>query len=253
VYGRYVSNPVECAVCGAETTVTDACPHCSTPVCAEHRSPATHECGVDSDGRSGWIIDLDAPQEPRERDEESWRELLTPSRAGLWLAAGTLFVLVVAVAVVSLTGPGLGDVVASATGGVNETAVERYVASETNERRVAAGLAPLAYDGALATVGRRHSEDMAARSYVGHRNPEGDRLAERYAEAGVTCPGGENIYHTPNGRLASSPGGLADHVVRSWMNSDGHREALLRERFTRQGVGVVLTADGDLYVTQEFC
>lgn len=71
-------------------------------------------------------------------------------------------------------------------------------------------------------------------------------LAARYAKAGLPCPGGENIYYSPNGALA-------DHVVRSWLNSDGHRETMLRERFDRQGIGVVFGEDGAVWVTQTFC
>jgi len=37
------------------------------------------------------------------------------------------------------------------------------------------------------------------------------------------------------------------------MDSPGHREALLKERFTRQGVGVVVGPDGGVWVTQTFC
>jgi uncharacterized protein YkwD len=143
-------------------------------------------------------------------------------------------------------------VVASAEG-VNETAIEREIAAEVNAERRAAGLEPLAYDTALAEVGRRHSEDMRDRGFIDHTNPDGDSLAERYAEVGLGCPGGENIYYTPNGRLAASSGALADHVVRAWLNSEGHREALLKDRFTRQGIGVVVGSDGALYVTQDFC
>lgn len=243
-----------CVVCGAETSVTAACAHCAEPVCADHRDPPGHDCpGVDSDVAGGWVIDLDGPQrEPESGADDSLRDLLAPSRSGLWLAAGTLFVVCVAVLVVGLAGPQFGEVVAS-TGGLNETAVERAIATEVNRERRAAGLDPLAYDAALAEVGERHSEDMRNRGFVDHTNPDGDTLAERYAEVGLPCPGGENIYYTPNGRLAATPGALADHVVRAWMNSEGHREALLKERFTRQGIGVVVGPDGALYVTQDFC
>jgi uncharacterized protein YkwD len=249
----------ECVVCGAETSVTAACPHCATPVCADHRAPAAHACaGVDADRTGGWVVDLDGPMSRAEADArvgtvDSWRDLLTPSRSGLRLARGTLLLLVVAVLVGGLAGPQAGEVVASAgLERVNETAVEREIAEEVNGERRKAGLDPLAYDATLASVAGAHSADMCEREFVGHTNPDGEGLGARYAAFGLTCPGGENVYYSANGALAASPGTLADHVVRAWMNSEGHRESLLRERFTRQGIGVAVDG-GALYVTQEFC
>ena len=37
------------------------------------------------------------------------------------------------------------------------------------------------------------------------------------------------------------------------MDSEGHRAAILKARFIRQGVGVVLGPDGGVWVTQDFC
>ena len=253
----------ECAVCGVEASVTASCPHCATPVCVEHRSPSEHDCpGVDADRTGGWVIDLDAPPTgaPAERGRRAGgRDLLRPSRSSAWLAVGTALVVVVALLAVTVPGPP-GDapraVVASADGeseGPNETAVERLVVERTNAERRERGLDALAYDSALAHVGEAHGEEMRERGFVGHGNPDGEGLAERYATHGIDCPGGENVYYSPNAGLARSSGALADHVVGARMESEGHRAAILRERFTRQGVGVVLGTDGEVWVTQDFC
>lgn len=257
-----------CAVCGVEVSVTASCPHCATPVCAEHRGPSDHGCpGVDADQTNGWVIDLDAPTASEraacKRETLARRDLLTPSRSSAWLAAGTVLVVVVALLVGTVLGPTVdtpGAVVASAGGDsaesaqrLNETRVERLVAERTNAERVDRGLDPLAYDRLLARVGEAHGEDMRDRGFVGHENPDGEGLAARYAAFGVGCPGGENVYYSPNGGLASTPGALAGHVVDAWMESEGHRAAILKGRFTRQGVGVVVGTDGGVWVTQEFC
>jgi uncharacterized protein YkwD len=247
-----------CVVCGAETTVTASCTHCADPVCSDHHAPEAHDCaGVDADRTRGWVVDLDGPQPDRSAPaDESWRDLLRPSRGGLWLAAGTLFVVCVAVLVVAggVGIPGLdGEIVASAGGGGNATAVEEAIVAEVNAARADRGLPELATNTSLAAVAAAHSLDMRERGFVGHENPDGEGLAARYAEQGLSCPGGENIYYSPNGALAVSPGALADHVVRSWLNSDGHRGTMLRERFDRQGIGVVFGDDGAVWVTQTFC
>ncbi|MFB6207015.1 MAG: CAP domain-containing protein [Haloglomus sp.] len=241
----------ECVVCGQETSVTAACPHCGQPVCASHRATDAHDCsGLDAEQTSGWVIDLDGPQpNSASSTDPDWRDLLTPSRGGAYMAAGSLLVVLVAVALVTLAAPGPG---AAAGADLNETRVERLIAQEVNDRRTARGLEPLAYDRDLAAVAAYHSRDMHEREYFAHEGPNGETLRDRYARFEVDCNGGENIYLTRGGGLAATERTLAEHVVREWMNSEGHREAILKERFTRQGIGIVI-ADGSVYATQNFC
>ena len=257
----------ECVVCGVESSVTASCPHCAAPACADHRSPPNHDCpGVDADHTRGWIVDLDGAESAGGRSDTdevtaSWRDLLRPSGSGARLAVATLLVLSAAVLAVAVAGPTAdapgGAVVASADGEgsdrPNATRIERLIAERANDERRERGLEPLANDPTLARVGESHSADMRERGFVGHKNPDGEGLRERYAAFGLDCPGGENVYHSPTGGLARSPEALAEHVVAAWMDSEGHREALLRERFTRQGVGVAVGPDGGVWVTQDFC
>ena len=256
----------ECVVCGVESSVTAACPHCAAPVCADHRDPSGHDCpGIDADHTGGWVFDLDAPgadgARGHDREADGWRGITRPSGSGAWLAVATLFVLVVATLAATVLAPATdtpgGAVVATAGGeepGRPDAArIERLVAERTNAERRERGLDPLAYDRTLARVGAAHSAEMRERGFVGHENLDGEGLRERYAAFGLDCPGGENVYHAPTGGLARSPGVLADHVVRAWMDSEGHREALLKRRFTRQGVGVAVGPGGGVWVTQEFC
>lgn len=240
----------ECTVCGRGVEVTAACPHCARPCCDAHRRPAAHGCpGVDGDRTEGWVIDLDgsegAPGRASGDGADDGRPLLDLLRPGRWLAAATLLVVVAVLAAAVLAPP--------ADAGIDEERAERLIADRVNDRRTAAGLDALAYDRSLAAVAAHHSGDMARRDYVGHVSPDGEGLAARYDRFGVDCHGGENVYYTPRGRLAASERALAAHVVGAWMDSTGHRESLLRERFTAQGIGVVVAPDGGVYVTQNFC
>jgi uncharacterized protein YkwD len=253
----------ECVVCGVETSVTASCPHCATPVCADHCEPASHGCpGVDAAHTTGWVLDLDGSEASGERAAGTRHGFPRPSRTGAALVAATLAVVVVAVLAVTAVGPAVdapgGAIVASADGEAptdrpNATRVERLVAERATAERVARGLDPLAYDRTLARVAGAHTEDMRERGFVGHENADGEGLEERYAAFGLDCPGGENVYHSPTGGLARSPAVLAEHVVAAWMDSEGHREALLKRRFTRQGIGVALGSDGGVWVTQDLC
>jgi uncharacterized protein YkwD len=237
----------ECVVCGAETSVSDACPHCGAACCADHRPPEAHDCpGTDAGDTSGWRLDLDASEDADagaddDRQTEPLSSLLRP---GLGLAVLTLLVVVAALAAVAWGGP-LADDIDSRT-------LEERIEAQSNAERTAAGVGAADHDPALAAVARNHSRDMRDRGFVNHTNPDGEGPEDRVRAAGLDCQPGENIYQSPRGDLATTETALADHVVRLWMESPGHRRTLLRERYIRQGVGVAI-GDDAVYVTQLFC
>ncbi|MFQ3319818.1 MAG: hypothetical protein ACI8UR_001217 [Natronomonas sp.] len=235
--------PSECVVCGADASVSDACPHCGTACCPEHRPPEAHDCpGTDAGMTTGWRVDLDIGTSSEPAD--SGTSLSTLFRPGVGLAVVTLLLVVVALGAVATVGPLGGD--------LNTTAVEHDIVDRTNEERLAAGVGETAHDPELAAVARTHSRDMRDRGFVNHTNPDGEGPDDRVRAAGLDCLTGENIYQAPRGALASSAAALADHIVRAWMDSVGHRRTLLRDRYTRQGVGVAVGEDA-IYVTQVFC
>lgn len=230
-----------CSVCGDEATVSDACPHCGAACCPEHRPPAAHDCpGTDAGETTGWRLDLDGTDATPPVDES----LTSLFRPGLGLAVVTLLVVVTSLGAVALAGP-LDD-------GVDAGPLETQIESISDDEREGRGVPSTTHDPALAAVARNHSRDMRDRGFVNHTNPDGQRPQDRAAAAGLECRVGENIYQTPRGSLADSERAVADHVVRSWLDSPGHRETLLRDRYTRQGVGVAIGEDA-LYVTQLFC
>lgn len=46
---------------------------------------------------------------------------------------------------------------------------------------------------------------------------------------------------------------LAEALVDGWMNSPPHRENILAENWEKIGVGVVVSAEGKVFGTQNFC
>ena len=47
---------------------------------------------------------------------------------------------------------------------------------------------------------------------------------------------------------------IATQFVDMWMNSDGHRQNILTERWNNEGIGVYYDSeDGEVYATQNFC
>lgn len=143
-----------------------------------------------------------------------------------------------------------------------------------NDVRAQHGLATLAWDDLLAGIALEHSRDMAARDYFDHVSPEGKDFADRYREHGynrttrvgdVVYQGGENLflgnvvesytYDRNTGEILSysyfTLENLADTTVDGWMESPGHRENILTP-FSREGIGVWVDDDGEVYITQNF-
>lgn len=125
-------------------------------------------------------------------------------------------------------------------------AFEQQVFALINAERVEEDIAPLTHDALLSEVARCHSEDMLARGFFSHTNPDGEDPFDRLANAGVTYRiAGENV------AMLSNYPNPAEGVVEGWMDSAGHRENILRESFTHSGLGVAREGE-TYYFTQVF-
>ena len=113
--------------------------------------------------------------------------------------------------------------------------VRAELATLVDDERRRAGRRPLAVDSGLEAAAQRHADDMLARSYFAHRDPDGKTVRERAREAGFDWSAvGENI---AEGQQS------VREVVESWMHSAGHRENILDRRYIRTGVGLALGRD----------
>jgi uncharacterized protein YkwD len=118
--------------------------------------------------------------------------------------------------------------------------IEHAVLSLTNDVRTGRRLAPLEPSHALATVARRHSQDMLDRGYFDHCTPEGLHSADRIARVGLDFDAtGENIYMVRN--ATGGPADVASAMVKGWMNSRDHRANILTPDYRFAGVGVIAT------------
>ncbi|NEA40253.1 CAP domain-containing protein [Streptomyces sp. SID11385] len=131
--------------------------------------------------------------------------------------------------------------VAAAPSG-DESAAAAAVLSLVNQERAKVGCSAVRADGALASLATAFSDDMAARGFFDHTDPDGDTPWDRADQAGVGNLGGENIAR-----------GQADAagVMESWMNSPGHRANILNCDYKTLGVGVHFGAGGPWW-TQDF-
>ena len=112
-----------------------------------------------------------------------------------------------------------------------------------NEERQKHGLKLLQADAEMLQVARAHSQDMFARGYFAHDNPEGKDPFDRMRAANVRfATAGENLALAQTVEIA--------HV--NLMNSPGHRANILNPSFGRVGIGIL---DGGFYglmISQEF-
>jgi uncharacterized protein YkwD len=116
-----------------------------------------------------------------------------------------------------------------------------------NGERADAGVPPLAANAKLDVASLGHSQDMVTKSYFAHASQDGSDVADRVRGTGYIPSNGE---WTVGENLAWGTGTLATPgaIVQAWMNSQGHRENILRAGFKEAGLGIALgnprTSDG---------
>ncbi|MBX2818165.1 MAG: CAP domain-containing protein [Rhodothermaceae bacterium] len=156
--------------------------------------------------------------------------------------------------------------------------LEQSIHEIVNQERADENLSLLEWNDKLSVLARNHSADMLAKGYFSHESLDGRTPSDRAAEAGFECVVetggsqrigiGENIlttvsYHSIevsefNGKETTkfnwkSADELAREIVRTWMNSRGHRRNILRHDYIQQGIGAVVGEDQKIFVTQNFC
>lgn len=123
-----------------------------------------------------------------------------------------------------------------------DTSAQAAVLSLVNQERAKVGCSPVTASSSLASLAQNFSDDMAARGFFDHTDPDGNTPWDRAAKAGVDGLGGENIAR-----------GQADAqaVMDAWMNSEGHRANILNCDYKTLGVGVHFGSGGPWW-TQDF-
>lgn len=124
----------------------------------------------------------------------------------------------------------------------NEQAtVEQEVVKLVNAERAKAGLPTLKEDWELSRVAKSKSQDMHDKKYFSHTSPTYGSPFDMMKKYGIKYKAaGENIAQGQR---------TAAEVMKSWMNSEGHRANIMSKNFTHIGVGYV--KDGN-YWTQMF-
>ncbi|MEN9625998.1 MAG: hypothetical protein RL557_326 [archaeon] len=109
---------------------------------------------------------------------------------------------------------------------------------------------------------------MAQNNYFSHENLNGQDPTVRASIKGYECSKDygsyytegivENIAITPIGNVMGcgsvySNDEIARCTVSGWMESPGHRENILTSTYDIQGIGIAISKDNRIYVTEDFC
>jgi len=121
--------------------------------------------------------------------------------------------------------------------GSNLAAVDAATLCLINQARRAAGLAVLAENAELRRAAVEHSDDMVARDYFGHVDPDGIGPAARIRAAGFVADRPQ-AQVAENIAAATISGATPAATVASWMSSPGHRANILDPAFRVTGIGV---------------
>lgn len=148
---------------------------------------------------------------------------------------------------------------------ISNGSIEREIYNRTNTARAEqlTGEASLERDEYLDTLARQHSRRMLKTGAVDHDGFD-NRSNHAQKRCGISDGVSENvhstetyvdmkIYGTDETVFTDDAEAVGQVLVRGWLNSDGHRENLLGRAYTKIGVGVATSEDGEVYATQIFC
>jgi uncharacterized protein YkwD len=120
---------------------------------------------------------------------------------------------------------------------------EQEMLKLVNDERTSRGLPALALDPRLVPIARQHSEEMFRLKYFGHQSPVNGSPFDRLAAAKISYSrAGENLAYAHSVAVAH----------RGLMDSQGHRDNILRPEFTRIGIGVISAGSYGRMFTQLF-
>lgn len=109
------------------------------------------------------------------------------------------------------------------------------VLSAINAARAKAGCGPLRTNPKLMAAARSHARAMAEQNFFGHAGKDGSRMSSRIKRQGYS-------FRTAAENIAAGQKS-AGEVVRSWLQSAGHRRNILNCRMEETGIAVVYQAD----------
>lgn len=149
-------------------------------------------------------------------------------------------------------------------GNLNETEVVNLMYKFVNEERTNRGLGQLDRNSTLQELADYKAEKMADNRYISHTSPDGQTVSDRFDRFNLDCSKfGENLAQTHYKEKVDVNYGaydtytteqeLAEGVIKQFMASDSHKENILDTKWESISLGIGITDEGRVYVSQEFC
>lgn len=111
-----------------------------------------------------------------------------------------------------------------------------------NVERINHGLKSVEINEELNILAQNHTDDMHARYFFSHVNPDGETPNDRRLDLGIPTKVGENLAHSPSLYFAHN----------ALMRSAIHRENILNDNWDTVGLGITLDDNDYLLVAEEF-
>lgn len=136
---------------------------------------------------------------------------------------------------------------ATMPGMANLAAIKKATLCLLNNERSSRRIPRLSSNAQLAKAAQGFSASMVRDGFFGHVSPTGSTLSTR-VRGGTSYLRGPVRSWSLGENLAWGSGELAtpQQIVRSWMNSSGHRRNILDRRFRHVGIGVATGAPGGI-------
>ena len=124
------------------------------------------------------------------------------------------------------------------------TSLEMMMFSLVNEDRARYGKSALTLDPELSRIARIKAEDMLSNGYFAHTSPTYGNIRQMLSSFGVS-------YRSASENIARSRS--IYHAEAAFLSSStGHRQTLLSSAWTKVGIGIAVTPEGFVYVSQVF-
>lgn len=135
---------------------------------------------------------------------------------------------------------------------INGRELEMQIFRTVNERREEYGRESFVHSERVRLISRLHSHDMGERDYFNHTSPDGLTPPDRHEKYDGCDTPNENIVRWGRATTNNTTK-IAPKVVDSWKNPSGHNMTMMSDYYHVSGVGVYVTQNRTLYVTQNFC
>jgi uncharacterized protein YkwD len=120
---------------------------------------------------------------------------------------------------------------------------ETFLLNAINEQRAAAGMSPVALDGATVELARDRSRDMAARNYFSHSTPEGEKFLGMMTQRGIGYKYAGEILARNNYPDVQAPG----TAMTTYLNSAPHKAILMDGRYNLVGLGYARSDEDSMH------